>query len=53
MIISVIKEMRIAVMNIDEERQVKAILDNLGKKFIVEPRDEDGVKIIRVNLEIR
>lgn len=53
MIISVIKEMRIAVMNTHEEKQVRAILDNLGKRYIMEPRDEDGVKFIRVNLEIR
>ena len=51
MIISVIKEMRIAVMNRNEEEQVRAILDNLGKRYKIEPRDEDGVKVIRINLQ--
>lgn len=53
MIVSTIKEMRIAVMNIYEEDQIKVILDNLGIRYKMQLREEDGVKIFIVNLQNR
>lgn len=53
MIVSTIKEMNIAVMNIYEEEQIKAIFDNLGIRYKMKLREEDGIKIFTVNLQNR
>lgn len=53
MIVKVVKEMRIVVLNSQEEYQILTILDVIGIRYKMEENAEEGCKVIRVNLQNR
>ena len=53
MIVKVVKEMKIAIPNSYEEYQILTMLDALGIRYTIDENSEEGVKVIRVNLQNR
>lgn len=53
MIVKFVEEMKILVHNSHEEYQIKMILDALEVRYTIDENSEEGVKVIRVNLQNR